>query len=97
MCRLRFERESDFFLGAYIVNLGVTEGLLLVGLFVYILVAVGNPELPVGPVVVTAVVLAVIGPIAFFPFARTIWSAIDLAMRPDPPEDPPDGPVPRPR
>jgi len=30
----------------------------------------------------------VLGPLAFFPFSRTIWTAIDLAMRPQPMEDP---------
>lgn len=85
-CDLRFERENDFFLGAYVINLGVTEGLLLVGLFAYIFAAVNDPDLPVAPVVVAAVVLAVIGPLVFFPFSRTIWSAIDLAMRPQPME-----------
>jgi len=89
-CGLQFERENDFFLGAYMVNLGVTEGLLLVGLFVYIFAAVDNPDLPVAPVVVIAIVLAVAGPLVFFPFSRTIWSAIDLAMRPQPLEGAPD-------
>lgn len=86
-CRLRFERESDFFLGAYVINLSVTEGLLLVGLFAYIFSAVNNPDLPVAPVVVVAILLAVLGPLAFFPFSRTIWAAIDLAMRPVPRDD----------
>lgn len=88
-CRLQFERENDFFLGAYVVNLGVTEGLLLLGLFAYVLAAVDNDGLPVAPVLVGALVLAVLGPLAFFPFSRTIWSAIDLAMRPVPFDDPP--------
>lgn len=82
-CGLRFEKENDFFLGAYVVNLAVTEGLLLAGIFVYILVRVGHPDLPVAPVVAGAVALAVLAPLAFFPFSRTIWAAVDLAMRPD--------------
>lgn len=83
-CQLQFERENDFFLGAYVINLAATEGLLLIALFAYIFAAVNDPDLPVAPVVVGAVVLAVGGPLAFFPFSRTIWSAIDLAMRPQP-------------
>lgn len=86
-CGLQFERENDFFLGAYVVNLGVTEGLLLVGLFAYIFAAVNDPDLPLAPVLGGALVLAVVGPVVFFPFSRTIWSAIDLAMRPQPLED----------
>jgi len=89
-CALQFERENDFFLGAYVVNLGVTEGLLLVGLFAYIFAAVNDPDLPVAPVLAVTIVLAILGPVAFFPFSRTIWSAIDLAMRPQPLDEPPD-------
>ena len=44
-CRLRFERESDFFLGAYVINLAVTEGLLLVAMFAYIFAAVNGVRL----------------------------------------------------
>lgn len=87
-CRLRFERENDFFLGAYVVNLGVTEGLLFVGLFAYILAAAGDPDLRLAPVLGVALVLAVAGPLVFFPFSRTIWAAIDLAMRPDAADEP---------
>lgn len=85
-CRLRFERESDFFLGAYVVNLAVTEGLLIVSLLVYVFRAVNDPSTPPLPALVTALVFAVAAPIAFFPFSRTIWAAIDLAMRPVPRE-----------
>lgn len=85
-CRLRFERESDFFLGAYVVNLAVTEGLLIVALFVYVFRAVSDPQTPGAPVLIAALVCAIGGPLAFFPFSRTIWAAIDLAMRPVPVE-----------
>ena len=87
-CGLRFERENDFFLGAYVINLAVTEGLLLMGLFVFILVAVGgDTDVPLVPVLLVAGLLAVGGPLLFFPFSRTIWAAIDLAMRPVPIEE----------
>ena len=86
-CRLRFERENDFFLGAYVINLAVTEGLLLIGLFVFILVAVNGEDVPLAPVLAGAAFVAVGGPLLFFPFSRTIWAAIDLAMRPVPMDD----------
>lgn len=87
-CGLRFERESDFWLGAYVVNLAVTEGLLVVALLAYVFRAVSDPDTPSAPVILTALVFAVGAPVAFFPFSRTIWAAIDLAMRPVPPEPP---------
>ena len=88
-CRLRFERESDFFLGAYVINLAVTEGLLAAALFAYVLRAVAEPTTAPVPVLVGALVFAVGAPLAFFPFSRTIWAAIDLAMRPVPHDDDP--------
>ncbi|MDP9387658.1 MAG: DUF983 domain-containing protein [Actinomycetota bacterium] len=96
-CGLRFERESDFFLGAYVINLAFTEGLLALALFGYVLRAVAEPGTPLLPVMVVALVFAIAAPLAFFPFSRTIWAAIDLAMRPVPGDDPeprPGGPGP---
>ncbi len=81
-CRLRFERENDFYLGAYVVNFAVTEGLLFVALLVFVVRLNADPETSWLPIVVVGVVVAVGAPLAFFPFSRTIWAAIDLAMRP---------------
>jgi len=91
-CRLRFERESDFWLGAYVVNLAVTEGLLIVALFAYVFRAISDPATPSAPVIAVALFFAVAAPLAFFPFSRTIWAAIDLAMRPVPREADTDAP-----
>jgi hypothetical protein len=82
-CGMRFEREEGFFLGAYVVNFGVTEGLLLVLLMAYVLVQANDPDgVPVLPVVVAAVAAAVLMPLAFYPLSRTIWVAVELVMRP---------------
>lgn len=86
-CRLRFERESDFFLGAYVINLGITEGLLALALLVYVMRLADDPEASVVPVAVAGAFVAIGAPVVFFPFSRTIWAAIDLAMRPVPPDD----------
>ena len=82
-CGMRFEREEGFFLGAYVVNFGVTETLLVVLLMTYVLVQANNANgVPVLPVVLATVAAAVLMPLAFYPFSRTIWVAIELAMRP---------------
>jgi Protein of unknown function (DUF983) len=82
-CGVRFEREEGFFLGAYVVNFGVTEGLLLVLLMAYVLVQANDPDgVPVLPVVLAAVGAAVLMPLAFYPLSRTIWVAVELVMRP---------------
>ena len=82
-CGMRFEREEGFFLGAYVVNFGVTEGLMLLLLIAYVLVQANNPDgVPVLPVVLAAVGAAVLMPLAFYPLSRTIWVAVELVMRP---------------
>ena len=82
-CGMRFEREEGFFLGAYVVNFGVTESLLLVLLMAYVLLQANDSDgVPVLPVVVAAVAAAVLMPLAFYPLSRTIWVAVELVMRP---------------
>ncbi len=46
-----------------------------------------DADTPWLPVVVAGLTVAVVAPIFFFPFSRTIWAAIDLTMRPVPVED----------
>ncbi|MGH8991950.1 MAG: DUF983 domain-containing protein [Acidimicrobiia bacterium] len=81
-CGHRFEprAEEGFFLGALTINLGVTQTLVLLGLFVYILVLAGGDGVPVVPLLVVSGILVVALPVLFYPFARTIWAACDLAM-----------------
>jgi hypothetical protein len=82
-CCYRFEREEGFFIGAYVVNLGVTEGLLLlVGVVPCIALLAANPDASLLPFVLSGLAAAVVAPIAFYPFSRTLWSAIDLILRP---------------
>ena len=82
-CGMRFEREEGFFLGAYVVNFAVTEGLLLVLLMAYVLVqANASDGVPVLPVVLATVSAAVLMPLVFYPVSRTIWVAVELVMRP---------------
>jgi uncharacterized protein (DUF983 family) len=82
-CGMRFEREEGFFLGAYVVNFGVTEGLLVLLLMAYVLVQANAADgVPVLPVVLATVGAAVLVPLAFYPLSRTIWVAVELVMRP---------------
>ncbi|MFN2608751.1 MAG: DUF983 domain-containing protein [Acidimicrobiales bacterium] len=90
-CGYRFEREEGFFLGAYLVNLAVTEGLLLVaGIIPTIVFLARNPDASILPIMAVGLVVAVVAPIAFYPLARTVWSAIDLILRPADAREPTD-------
>ena len=87
-CHYRFEREEGWFLGAYVVNFGVTEGLLAIALGIYVILVADNPDVSIVPIVIAGVVAAVGAPIVFYPFSRTVWAAIDLTLRPlDPHEE----------
>jgi len=81
-CGYRFQREEGFQLGGYVINFGVTEGLVCLVVAGYIVAAAANPNVSIWPVVVGGILAAVVTPIAFFPFSRTIWAAIDLALTP---------------
>lgn len=90
-CGYRFEREEGFFLGAYVVNLAITEGLLIVlGMIPAIILLASDPDAPLLPIAVTAFVAAVLGPVVFYPWSRTIWVAIDLIIRPMEAKEPAD-------
>ncbi|HEX2064000.1 MAG TPA: DUF983 domain-containing protein [Acidimicrobiales bacterium] len=87
-CTYHFERraEDGFFLGAYVLNLAVTESALAAVLVGYIVVrSGGDGSGPLWPVFAVAGVVAVVLPLLFYPFSKTLWAAIDLAVRP--PED----------
>ncbi len=82
-CGYRFEREEGFFLGAYVVNLGITEGLLLLlGIVPCIIFLAANPDASLVPIIVSGLAAAVLAPLVFYPISKTLWSAIDLILRP---------------
>lgn len=84
-CEYHFERlaEDGFFLGAYVLNLAVTEGALAIVLLAYVASRAGSESAsPIWPVLVGAAVVAVVLPVLFYPFSKTLWAAVDLAMRP---------------
>ena len=90
-CGHRFEREEGWFFGAYVVNLGVVEGLLLLlGVIPCIVLFAADPDRSIWPFVVSGLVASVGGPLLFYPFSRTIWAAIDLLMRPTDASEPTD-------
>lgn len=66
--------------GSMTMNIIVT--FLLIAITLVIATIVTYPDLPVVPVVALTLAIAVIVPLVFHPMSYTIWSAVDLAMRP---------------
>jgi hypothetical protein len=88
-CRLKFERIEGHFAGAVGINTVVSIVVLfVVGIVGFLLT---YPELPLTPLVTTAVATATLFPILFYPFSKTVWTAIDLRMRPPVPGEVADG------
>lgn len=82
-CGHRFNQEEGFYLGAYAINFAIAEGLLLLCLIPYIVISAARPEykLDAVPFAIVAMVLAVIGPVFFYPFSRSLWIALDMTLR----------------
>jgi len=80
-CDFVFDREEGFFLGAYVINFGATiAGLaVIMGLLIAVLANNGSHRAIVA-VAVVAATEALIVPVAFYPFSKTLWSAIDMVM-----------------
>ncbi len=80
-CGLLFDRgESDYFLGAYLINLVAVE-LLLAGTLVTIGIATW-PDPPWMLLQYGGVVLAIVGAVLAYPFSKLVWLAVDLWLRP---------------
>jgi len=72
-CALRFEREQGYFVGAIYLNYAVTSVLCL-GSAIVLDVLVG---IPLWVQLVVASSCAVLVPVAFFRYSRSLWLGID--------------------
>lgn len=79
-CSLGFERVEGHFIGAIGINTIVSFGALLVAVVVGAVVT--YPEIPVAPLVAVCLTVAIVVPLGFYPSSKTLWTAIDLLMRP---------------
>ena len=77
-CGLHFEREQGYWAGALAVNIIAVGGLFAI-VFVALLIAT-IPKVPVVPLLIVLVPIAVLGPIVYYPFSKTVWVAIDRAL-----------------
>lgn len=82
-CGYLFEREEGFFLGAYVINLAVAQAMVILLAVVPLIVRLaGDPDASIAPFLAGGVVGAVVGPMVFYPWSKTVWTAFDLMLRP---------------
>ena len=80
-CELRLDRgEEDFFLGAMMMNLVVSEMLLAIALVA--LVISMWPDVPWTFLQYGGVALMALAPFVLYPVSKTLWLAADIMMRP---------------
>jgi uncharacterized protein (DUF983 family) len=84
-CNFPLHREEGHWLGAVAMNTVVTCGLMLITLVVAF--ALTWSDRRAAAVLVPLFTVAVVTPIAFFGPSQTLWSAIDLLMKPVEPAD----------
>ena len=82
-CGQSLERAEDgegHYLGAMVLNFGIAELELALLLLVTILVTWPTP--PWSLIIYGGAALAIIAPVAFYPFSKLLWLAIDLYIQP---------------
>jgi uncharacterized protein (DUF983 family) len=85
-CNLALTRkESGYSLGGFWLNMLFAEGTTIL-LFLVTLV-VTWPDPPWTVLQYGLPVLALVSPLAFFPFSKTLFLALDLAVRPVSPDE----------
>jgi uncharacterized protein (DUF983 family) len=84
-CGLRLARIEGSWTGDLGINTIVTFGLMLV-VFIGGTLAMWN-HLNVALLAGIVAAIALVFPVLFFPFTKTIWLAIDVILRPVEPED----------
>lgn len=85
-CGIRLDRgQSDFFIGAYTINLIVAEMLVFFGGLATL--GLTWPDVPWDGLMYGLAALMVAAPIALYPLSRQLWLATDLIFRPSEPDD----------
>jgi uncharacterized protein (DUF983 family) len=79
-CGLTFEREEGYWLGAMIVNIGVTEALF--GIWFVGGMLLTWPDVPWTMLLIGGIVLNVTIPVVYYPLSKTTWMGLHLAFVP---------------
>ena len=78
-CGIQWRREEGFELGAVTINTVFTFIVLTAGMTIgFIMTA---PDIPVVPMILSLIGVALLMPIVFYPFSYTIWLAFDLGVQ----------------
>lgn len=79
-CGLRFERIEGHFIGAVGINTILSFSILVFSLGLSLVLTF--PDFPIPSLLAWNAAVAVVVPLVLLPVSRTLWTAIDIAMRP---------------
>lgn len=79
-CGMRFERGVGFMLGVMAINISVCSAVFAVYLVLGFVLTWPDP--PIGWLTAIGIVILAGTPFVFYPWSKTVWSAIDYFMRP---------------
>jgi len=79
-CGFVFERQEGHFIGAVGLNTVITAAAVIASIIVGLVLS--SPDLAVVPVLVVALIIAILLPIIIHPMCRMLWTAIHLMMQP---------------
>ena len=77
-CHLHFEREPGYWVGAVAINTTVIGFVFAVVLVAFSAATI--PDIPWVTLLLIEIPIMGLGPIAFYPFSKTLWVAIDRAF-----------------
>jgi uncharacterized protein (DUF983 family) len=77
-CKLHFEREPGYWVGAVAINTAVVGFLFAVVLVAYSAATI--PDIPWVTLLLIELPVMALGPIAFYPYSKTLWVGIDRAF-----------------
>jgi uncharacterized protein (DUF983 family) len=85
-CGMRLHRgESDYFIGAYLLNLVVVE--ILFAILLGAVTIATYPDTPWTLLQWSGLVLIAGGAVVCYPMSKALWLAVDLILRPISPEE----------
>jgi uncharacterized protein (DUF983 family) len=90
-CAARLEREPGFFIGAYFLNFCLMQ--VVLGAWIVVAFAFTLPDPPMALILGVALAICVVLPVVGYPFSKTTWAAIHLAMAPLEPDEEADAAV----
>ena len=87
LCGLRYYREPGYYVGAMIVNYGVTA-FFMIAIYLVSLLLPDFWHVTTGTKIIVWMLAAALVSLALVPHARSLWLAVDYWIEPWPPAEP---------